>query len=177
MNEPVTYIGFDYGSTNVAAGWLDFMEGYDSAFITFDSKINPYKIHKKIVRWLLEEVVATYDCQVLCPTYVFIESAFKGPNSDTYKKMIRVGHSIEVGIHEFDPVDPQIIPHASIHVQYLDNNTWRKVLFDKGNTKKEIAQEWAYEQWPFLLDLPKSERGHQADALMIAEAGKRMTEN
>lgn len=160
-----TYLGFDYGSTNVAIGEIVGDSAY-TYFTKFDAGKDPYDIHMIIEGFMEGSLLGSYP--YLKPNhYAFIETAFKGPNARTYQRMTRVGHSIYVLMNEYG---------NGVQVEYLDNNVWRKVLFGKGNTKKDVAQEAAYAWWPQLLDLPKSQRGHCADALLIAAAGKKIIE-
>lgn len=159
-----TYLGFDYGTTNIAMGILS--DDAQTYFRRISQPQMPYWMHTQVKHFLTYfEDEFPWTSNIKEPAVAYIESAFKGPNAKTFQGMTRVAHSINT-----------VLADRGIECHYIDNNTWRKVLFDKGNTKKEVAQEWAYERWPFLLDLPKSERGHQADALMIAEAGKRLIE-
>ncbi len=173
----ITYLGFDYGSTNIAVGQIEVVPDevwINSAFTTLDSRAEPDQMHKQVGRFLFEKVLRTYDCSILQPHYVFIEGLYKGPNANTFLKMARVAHSINVcmssQMYEEEP------EHTEVKVQYLNPAEWRKALFGKGNIKKEECQEWAYSEWPWLLDYKKSERGHRADALCIAKAGRLLTE-
>ncbi len=165
-----TYLGFDYGTTNIAVGFImwdgeDWLR--DTFYTKLDSKLDPYSTHSKIERFLSSDTGLFEDESVFSPHYAFIESAFKGPNSKTFAAMTRVAHSINI-----------ILSSKGVMCKYIDNNTWRKVLFGKGNTKKEVAQAWAYKQWPYIFEgMKKSEMGHQADSIMIAEAGRLLVEN
>jgi Holliday junction resolvasome RuvABC endonuclease subunit len=165
-----TYLGFDFGTTNVAVGYIpeDDFEGIGELqyFLSFDPAMKPYYIHERIEEFLTSETGLFEDEAVWSPHYAFIESVFKGPNQRTFQRMTRVAHSLDV-----------ILSNLGIYTHYLDNHVWRKVLFGKGNYNKEAAQEWAFERWPDLLDLKKAQQGHCADAMMIAEAGRLLVEN
>lgn len=166
--EPV-YLGFDYGTTNIAVGYITEEEGTridETFFLKLDPAADPLDIHDQIGDFINNEVFAAMSNKAIqAPWYSFIESTFSGPNKRTYQRMTRVAHSIYIYVGRDG------------HVQYLDNNVWRKVLFGKGNIKKDKAQEWAFKRWPELQGFPKYSSGHRADSLMIAEAGKRLVES
>jgi Holliday junction resolvasome RuvABC endonuclease subunit len=156
-----TYLGFDYGTTNIAMGIITEGE-CKSYFRLLNKPREPYWMHQQVKHFLKYfEDDFPRESQIKQPSIAYIESAFKGPNSKTFQDMTRVAHSIHI-----------LLASWGIECHYIDNNIWRKILFGKGNTKKEEAQEWAYEKWPFLLEYKKSERGHRADALCISEAGR-----
>jgi len=166
-----TFLGIDFGTSNVAVGEITHFTGNDktyrkSHFIKFDPAIDPYDIHHEIDKFIDDIVLADGYQYLKGDYYAFIESVIKGPNARTFQRMTRVGHSVNIALADW-----------GVRVEYLDNNTWRKELFGKGNTKKEVAQDWAYDNYPELLEYLKGQRGHRADALMIAEAGKSLVES
>lgn len=144
--------GIDFGSTNVSVGVLEG-ESAESYFTSLDSSKGSLNTHESIKRFV----------ERLNPpkgSMVFIEGVFKGINQNTYGKMIKVSHSLEISFQGL-----------GCSVEHLHASSWRSTLFGTSKVKKEYCQEWAAEQFPFLLDYKKSERGHRADSLCIALGG------
>lgn len=156
-----TYFGFDFGTSNVAIGIITPEEETFTDFIKFNSEANPYDIHYTIENWIYSNFIE--DESVWSPHYAFIEGVFKGPNFRTFSRMTRVAHSLNI-----------LLAQKGVSVQYITPAEWRKILFGKGNTKKEYCQEEATKMWPELLEFPKGEIGHRSDAMMVAQAGKQM---
>lgn len=154
-----TYFGFDFGTSNVAIGMITEEDETFSDFIKFNSNADPYDIHYTIEKWLYSKFLE--DESVWSPHYAFIEGVFKGPNQRTYSRMIRVAHSLNI-----------LLAQKGVSVQYINPAEWRKILFGKGNIKKEDCQARAIKMWPELLEFPKGEIGHRSDAMMVAQAGK-----
>lgn len=159
------YLGFDYGTTNVAIGIIEG-NNYRSHFMKLNNTVSPYDTYLSLAGMMhISMFYPTWFDVFPDKTYVFIEDIFKGPNANTYKNMARVAHSLDIVASDMKAI-----------TQYIGVQVWRKALFGKGNTKKEECQEWAYQEWPFLMEYKKAERGHRADALCIAEAGRLLTE-
>ncbi len=159
-----TYLGFDFGTTNITMGLIrgDHIETH---FTKFKPDIDPYALHDTVGDFLDEHL--PYEVGGYPNHFAFIEGVFQGINPRTYQRMVRISHSLYIHLKEFG---------NDMHLDEMRVQVWRKLLFGKGNTKKEVAQEWAYNEWPLLLDYKKSERGHRADALCIAKAGRLLTE-
>ena len=149
--------GCDLGTTNVALARITTgSEEVESYFLGFLADLDPYDIHHLIKDFIWELHIDPAD-------HFFIESVFMGLNARTYSRMTKVTHSLDI-----------ITSELGCNVEFIDNNTWRKILFRKAKVGKTHGIEWALEKYPYLGEYRKTERDHRADAACIANAGMKM---
>jgi hypothetical protein len=149
--------GCDLGTTNVSLARVTTgSEEVESYFVNFLAGLDPYEIHNIIKEFVWGLWIDPRD-------QFFVESVFMGLNVRTYSRMTRVAHSLYV-----------VLKDVGCEVEFIDNNTWRKVLFSDAKVKKDHGVKWALEKFPQLGEYRRQERDHRADAACIASAGMKM---